>query len=74
MIEAMACGTPVIAFNRGSVNEVVTEGVTGFKVDNKTEMIVAINNLNIIDRSICRKTAEEQFDVVKIAHQYLSIT
>ena len=73
MIEAMACGTPVIAFNKGSVNEVVTDGVTGFKVNDKQEMILAINNLHTIDRQSCRAIAEQQFDVKKIAKQYLSL-
>ena len=73
MIEAMACGTPVIAFNKGSVNEVVTDGVTGFKVNDKQEMILAINKLHTIDRQSCRAIAEQQFDVKKIAKQYLSL-
>ena len=72
MIEAMACGTPVIAFNRGSVNEVVDENITGFKVNNKIEMIAAVNKIDKINRADCRKKAEERFDVKVIAQQYLS--
>ena len=71
MIEAMACGTPVIAFTLGSVAEVVEEGVTGFKVTNENEMIAAIKHLETFDRAACRLRAAERFDVKIIAKQYL---
>ncbi len=71
MIESMACGTPVIAFERGSVSEVVQEGVTGFIVHDVEEMVIAVNNIQMIDRLNCRKFAESRFDVVKIAEKYL---
>jgi len=74
MIEAMACGTPVIAFNRGSVPEVVDEGVSGYIVNNETEMIDAVKFVDKIDRSKCREVAESRFDVSKIARAYLSLT
>jgi glycosyltransferase involved in cell wall biosynthesis len=73
MIEAMACGTPVIAFPYGSVPEVVEEGITGFVVKDKEEMIKAVGEINKIDRSLCRQTAEKRFDVSVIAKQYLSL-
>jgi glycosyltransferase involved in cell wall biosynthesis len=73
MIEAMACGTPVIAFPYGSVPEVVDEGITGFVVKDKGEMIKAVGSINNIDRSLCRQTAERRFDVSVIAKQYLSL-
>ena len=73
MIEAMACGTPVIAFNRGSVNEVVDEGVTGFKVNTEAAMIAAIGQLRYLSRSDCRQQAKKRFDVNVIARQYLHI-
>jgi glycosyltransferase involved in cell wall biosynthesis len=73
MIEAMACGTPVIAFPYGSVPEVVEEGITGFVVNDKEEMIDAVAKINKIDRSLCRQTAESRFDVAVIAKQYLSL-
>lgn len=73
MIEAMACGTPVVAFSHGSIPEVVEEGITGFVVKDKQEMIDAVGKINKIDRSLCRRTAERRFDVSVIARQYLSL-
>lgn len=73
MIEAMACGTPVIGFNRGSVNEVIDEGITGFKVDSYNEMKEAVSKLDTIDRNACRAHAEKRFDVTVIASRYLVI-
>ncbi|MCO5936058.1 glycosyltransferase family 4 protein [Mucilaginibacter sp. RB4R14] len=73
MIEAMACGTPVIAFNRGSVPEVVEDGVNGFRVNNADEMIKKIDGIQLIDRSACRRAAIQRFDVSIIASQYLSL-
>lgn len=71
MVESMACGTPVIAFNRGSVNEVIDEGITGFKIDTEQEMIAAVNKLGNISRAQCRQQALERFDAAVIAKQYL---
>ena len=71
MIEAMACGTPVVAFNRGSVSEVVSENITGYKVKNKSEMINAVNKIHILNRAFCRNEAMSKFDVKMIAIQYL---
>jgi glycosyltransferase involved in cell wall biosynthesis len=73
MIEAMACGTPVIAFKRGSVPEVVTEGVNGFITDDEQAMEKKVGEVNHIDRGTCRKTAEERFDVKVIAGDYLEL-
>ena len=72
LIEAMACGTPVIAFNRGSVNEVVDEHITGYKVSDITEMENAVSKISFIDRTTCRNKALERFDVKSIAKQYLA--
>lgn len=71
MVEAMACGTPVIAFNRGSVNEVIDEGITGFKTATEQEMITAVKKLGNISRAQCRRKAQERFDAGVIAKQYL---
>lgn len=73
MIEAMACGTPVIAFRRGSVPEVVENGITGFIVDDAAAMQQKIAEIDTIDRSLCRKTAMERFNVNVIARSYLQL-
>lgn len=73
MIEAMACGTPVIAFNHAAAPEVVENGVTGFIVNNEAEMMDALSKISTIDRANCRKMAEEKFDVKVVALQYLQL-
>lgn len=70
MIEAMACGTPVIAFNRGSVPEVVEHGKTGFVVNTKEEMVSAMKNINQIERQACRKRVEENFGLEQMVDKY----
>jgi len=73
MIEAMACGTPVIAFERGAVTEVIDETVTGFKVKTLDQMLEKIDLLQSLDRTICRQRAAERFDITIIAKQYLKL-
>jgi len=73
MAEAMACGTPVIGFSRGSVPEVVNNGVTGFVVENTAQMIDALKNIDSIDRKMVRKDCVERFSPEVIAKQYLEI-
>jgi glycosyltransferase involved in cell wall biosynthesis len=73
MIEAMACGTPVVAFNRGSVPEVVLEGETGFVINDGSEMTQVLTKLNDFNRSRCRQLAISQFNVDVIASRYLSL-
>jgi glycosyltransferase involved in cell wall biosynthesis len=63
MTEAMACGTPVIAFKRGSVPEIVKNGKTGFVVKNIQEMVRAIKKINQIDRKKCRERVIKKFSV-----------
>ena len=70
MIEAMACGTPIIAFNRGSVPEIVKDKKTGFVVNSEKEMIEAIKKISNIDRRKCRKFFERKFTVEKIILDY----
>jgi glycosyltransferase involved in cell wall biosynthesis len=72
MIEAMACGTPVVANKRGSVNEVVKEAVTGFVVNNAVEMATAVGRINEVDRTKCRVAAENEFSYKSVAKKYLS--
>jgi len=55
LIEAMACGTPVIAFNRGSVPEIVEDGVTGFVVEDEKEAVAATHRLSRLSRSAIRR-------------------
>ena len=73
MTEAMACGTPVIAFNKGSVSEVIKNGVTGFIVKDDKEMIKAMKKIDKIDRTKCRKHVEKYFTVEKMVDGYEKI-
>jgi len=73
MIEAMACGTPVIAFRRGSVPEVIDDGVTGFIVDDTEESLHALDKLHHFDREHCRKVFEDRFSAARMAGDYLKI-
>ncbi len=73
MAESMACGTPVIGFRKGAVDEVIDEGITGFKSNNTEEMITAVEKISTIDRTVCRNTAKSKFDLPVIAKEYLSL-
>jgi glycosyltransferase involved in cell wall biosynthesis len=70
MTEAMACGTPVIAFPEGSAPELVLEGETGFVVGDEREMAAAVGRLDEIDPVRCRESARERFDVAAVAESY----
>lgn len=73
VIEAMACGTPVIAYNRGSMPELIVDGVTGFLVDSFDEAVVAIGRIGEIDRTACRAHIAENFTVERMAEQYVAL-
>jgi len=73
MIEAMACGTPVIAFNRGSAPEVVDDGITGFIVEDVGGAIGAVDRLGHLSRVKVRRRFEERFTVRRMAQDYLSV-
>jgi glycosyltransferase involved in cell wall biosynthesis len=73
MIEAMACGTPVIAFNRGSVPEVIDEGVTGFVVEDETSAVAAVSQLANLSREGVRQRFEERFTARRMATDYLEV-
>ncbi len=73
MVEAMACGTPVITYNHSAMPEVVTNGVTGFIVNTKEQMKEKVSQINAIDRKTCREHARRRFDVKVIAKQYLKL-
>ena len=70
MTEAMACGTPVIAFPEGSAPELVLDGETGFVVDDEHAMAEAVGRLDEIDPARCRASMEERFDVAPVAEAY----
>jgi glycosyltransferase involved in cell wall biosynthesis len=71
MIEAMACGTPVIAFRRGSVPEIIEEGATGFIVENEAEALQAIRRLPELDRRRVRRGFERRFSSRRMAEEYV---
>ena len=73
MAEAMACGTPVIGFNRGSVPEVIISGVNGLRCNTLEEMISAVNSIGKIDRKKVREDAERRFSSKLIINQYLDL-
>jgi len=75
VIEAMACGTPVIAYDRGAMRELIVDGVTGFivKEGNTDGMIAAVKNIDSIDRKKCREHVEKNFGKEKMARGYEKI-
>lgn len=73
MIEAMACGTPVIAYGRGSVPEIIKPGVNGFIVNSIREAVDAVNNLHLIDRNKVRQWFEDNFSSPRMANDYLKV-
>ncbi len=73
MIEAMACGTPVIAFRGGSVVEIIDDAVTGFIVDTIDEAVEAARRVHLLDRRRCRAVFERRFSVARMASDYVQI-
>ncbi|HEY8573813.1 glycosyltransferase family 4 protein [Phenylobacterium sp.] len=73
MIEAMACGTPVIAYDCGSVREVVENGLTGFIVSNDEEAAQAVERARVLDRAAVRRRFEERFSSTAMARRYLDL-
>jgi len=73
LIEAMACGTPVITFNRGGVSEVIADGQTGFIVDSPNEMVEAVGKLDQIDPAQCRRHVEQHFSSQAMGQKYLEL-
>jgi glycosyltransferase involved in cell wall biosynthesis len=73
MIEAMACGTPVVAFRAGSVPEVFAKGTCGFLVENIDEAVDAVSRIDTLDRAQVRATFEERFSVERMARDYLAV-
>jgi glycosyltransferase involved in cell wall biosynthesis len=73
VVEALACGTPVIARNRGSMPELIEDGVTGFLVDSLDAAVDAIDRIGEIDRAACRAAVSARFTVDRMADQYLRL-
>ena len=73
VVESMACGTPVIAFNRGSMPELINHGHNGFLVQTVDEAVAAVNDIPMIERSACRRVVEERFTADRMAEEYIDV-
>jgi glycosyltransferase involved in cell wall biosynthesis len=73
VVEALACGTPVIAFKRGALPELIEHGVTGFLVDTVEEAAECVERAVNLDRAACRAAAEERFSVDRMADDYVRL-
>jgi len=73
VVESMACGTPVIAFERGSMPELIENGGTGFLVGNVDEAIQAVARIKNIDRADCRGHVERHFTVERMIDEYIHV-
>ena len=73
MLEAMACGTPVVAYKRGSVPEVIKDGQTGFVVETYEEFLAAVKKVDQISPEACRQHVEENFSVQRMTDRYLEV-
>jgi glycosyltransferase involved in cell wall biosynthesis len=73
VVEAMACGTPVIATRRGSMPEIIDDGVNGLLVNNLDEAIAAVGKIGKVDRQLTRRSVEQRFSVERMAAEYLEL-
>ena len=73
VIESMACGTPVIAFDRGSMPELIENGNNGFLVNNMDEAIESVSRIKEIDRAYCRRHVERHFTVDRMINKYIQV-
>jgi len=73
VVESLACGTPVIANNKGSMPEIIRHGEDGFLVNSNDEAIQAINEIAKLSRANCRKRVEDRFTVKRMVHDYIDV-
>jgi glycosyltransferase involved in cell wall biosynthesis len=73
MIEAMACGTPVIAYSHGAVPEVMEQGRTGYVVEELDDAVEAVRRLPRMSRARCREVFEERFTAARMARDYVAV-
>ncbi len=73
LIEALACGTPVLAYRRGSIPEIIEDGITGFVCEGLDDMVATVHRISEIDRRRCRRAFEERFSVERMAQDYLRV-
>lgn len=73
VVESMACGTPVIAFPRGSMPEIVADGVNGLLVNDLEEAVAAVQKIELLDRQRCRQIVEERFSKERMVEDYLQV-
>ena len=73
LIEALACGTPVLAYRRGSIPEIIEHGTTGFVSENLTEMVAAVERIKEIDRQQCRAFFDQRFTADRMARDYVAL-
>jgi glycosyltransferase involved in cell wall biosynthesis len=73
VIEAMACGTPVVAYRRGSMTEIIDDGITGYVGDTAEQAVAAVERAAALDRAAVRRRAEERFGVERMIDDYLAV-
>jgi len=73
VVEAFACGTPVIAFDKGSMSEIILDGKNGFLVSTVEEAVSAVKNITHIDRLFCRKDAGHRFTSQRMVKDYIKV-
>ncbi|HKN85567.1 MAG TPA: glycosyltransferase family 4 protein, partial [Nitrospiraceae bacterium] len=73
LIEALACGTPVLAYRRGSIPEIINDGVTGFVCDDFNDMVSAVDRIGTLQRSHCRDAFDARFSAERMALDYINV-
>jgi len=73
VVESMACGTPVIAYDRGSMPELIQNGSNGFIVNDLAAAVQAVDKISTLDRRACRDIVEQRFTCQRMAHEYVSV-